>query len=194
MRQWRTSLFTPSSVVKDQSDQLFDTFPTYARLRAILHDWRPRGCLVYTGESHDLLPPSRFGGLPVAYLSDRRPGRFTVNQDPSVTARLAADELTLCGAQSFLYVAPENDVMWSRERCRAFRAEALSRKIPFHAFRSGQLGLEDLLCKLPKPIGILAAADAYAAKIILTVERAGLSIPDTVALVGLIPRTRRITP
>lgn len=165
--------------------QLFDSFPRPARLREILRDWRPRGCLVYTGDVRDILPPPLFGGLPVAYLSDRRPGRFTVNQDPTLTARLAADELVLCGARSFVYLAPERDVLWSRERCRAFHAEVKTRNAPFLVFRSGRPGLEETLRRLPRPVGVLAAADAYAAKIVLAAERAKLSIPNDIALVGV---------
>lgn len=170
--------------------QVFNRFPSRPQLREILRDWRPSGCLVYTGESRDLLPPAAFGVLPVAYLSDRRPGRFTVNQDAAVTARLAADELSLCGARSFVYVAPDHDALWSRERCRAFQDEAQSRKLPFRKFRSGHLGLESVLRQLPKPVGILAAADAYAAKVILTAERAGYSIPGDINLVSVDNDTR----
>lgn len=165
--------------------QLFDSFPDRRRLQEILRYWNPRGCLVHTGEDRDLLPPIAFGNIPTAYLSDRRPGRFSVNQDPSVTANLAIEEFLQCGVGSLAYFAPERDALWSRERCRTFKAAAASSKLPFYHTRSGDPRLQDFLIHLPKPAGMLVAADAYAAEIVNAAERAGVSIPSELSLIGV---------
>lgn len=165
--------------------QLFDAFPDRDRLQEILRYWNPRGCLVYSGEMRDVLPPAAFGPIPTVYLSDRRPGRFSVNQDPSVTARLALDEFLRCGVRSVAYFAPERDTLWSRERCQAFRSAAEAHALPFSRTRSGSPRLQDFLRRLPKPVGVLAAADAYAAEIVNAAEHAGLSIPSDLALIGV---------
>ena len=165
--------------------QLFDTFPDRTRLKEILHDWNPTGCIVFTGDVRDLLPPRLFGSIPVVYLGDRRPGRLAVIQDAAATARLAADELSACGAGAFAYVAPEEETAWNRERCRAFRAEAVRRNVPFRMYRLGRPGLEDFLKNLPKPAGVFAAADAYATEVVRAAERARLAIPRDLALVSV---------
>ena len=165
--------------------QLFDTFPDRSRLQELLRYWNPRGCLVYSGEMRDVLPPAAFGPIPTAYLSDRRPGRFSVNQDPSVTARLALDEFLRCGVKSVAYFAPERDTLWSRERCQAFKSAAEANALPFSRARSGSPRLQDFLLRLPKPAGILAAADTYAAEVVQAAEHAGLLIPSDLALIGV---------
>lgn len=165
--------------------QLFDSVPDRKHLQEILRHWNPRGCLVYTGDNRDLLPPVLFGRIPTVYLSDRRPGRFSVNQDPTVTANLASEELLQCGVRSLAYFAPERDALWSRERCRAFKITAKLNKLPFHQIRSGDPDLQDFLLRLPKPLGILAAADAYAAEIVNAAEQAGLAIPSDMPLISV---------
>lgn len=165
--------------------QLFDTMPDRFRLREILRDWDPLGCIICTGEARDVLPPHLFGNLPTAYLGDRRIGRFTVNQDHSIVAKLAVDELRECGAKSFAYIAPPIDYLWSKERFSAFKQKVDELGLTLKKFRSGSPNMQEFLKKLPKPAGVLVSADTFAAEAMVAAHKAGLSIPKDIAFVSV---------
>lgn len=170
-----------------------EEIPSPERVRELMSAWQPRGCLVYSGSTQDLLPRRTFGETPVVYLSDRRPGRLTVNQDAAATVALAVNELTAAGARALAYIGPDTTLLWNRERRRLFRDEARRRHLACRIFELAgvqstapvQEHLRTFLQGLPPATGILVACDQFAPDVMLAVKAAGLRIPEDLSLVSV---------
>lgn len=128
-----------------------------------------------------VLGPSSQAGLPV------------VDIDNEAIIKLAAGHLRQCGCQAFGFVGTCG-AKGSRERCAAFTAEVGLNGAPIHTFQSeasalscdAQQGeLAKWLVRLSKPVGIMAADDPLGRHVLEAARRAGLSIPDEVAVIGV---------
>lgn len=154
----------------------------------IVRAWHPDGCLVYCAPPHgipvglDRLP------CPCVFLNPSEDLRNSVRHDSVATGRLAAQELTRLGLDSFAFVGPSKPFAWSAARLQGF-TEALRACGRTPAVYPGRL-LETWLTTLPRPCGLFAANDALAEKVIVAAIAAGLAIPADITLLGVDDDTR----
>jgi LacI family transcriptional regulator len=130
----------------------------------------------------------------VGVLGNAGAGYPRVDIDQFAVAQLAAAHLRQCGCQSFGFVGRAGAVAGSDTRRAAFAdAVAAIETTTVHEFQSDWTGswdsqqgeLSKWLAGLPKPVGIFAADDARGRDVLDAARRAGLSVPDEVAVLGL---------
>ena len=167
--------------------QLVERFATASDVRCALENWSPAGCLVDRAMSNGRAPDSVFRGFPTVYL-DQNPKMPSSEHpcllhDSAATAALAVQELLALGCRSYAYLGTEKGFNWDAPRLESFKADAkraghsvavLHRKSLVAALRS-----------LPKPCGILGANDYCAMEAYHATTKAGLSIPDDIAIAGI---------
>lgn len=126
-----------------------------------------------------------------------------LRHDAEATARLAGHALFPLDCAAYAYVHVSERPYWSRERCAAFRREVAAGGRAF----AGAFGEADgeapfagalrrWLGALPRPCGIFAANDEMALRLMAVARRAGLRVPQDVALVGVDDSARcvKVTP
>lgn len=152
---------------------------------------------------HETVPNTAFGGVPVVYF-DVPPsvvpdGGLLVCHDVEFTAHLAARELFAAHCAAFAFAAfcrpPYADIpAWCHEREACFADEVRRRggrlAAAFHPVpgcdeKAREQAMRTWLVALPRPCGIFAANDEVAAAICRIARRAGLCLPDDVAVVGV---------
>jgi LacI family transcriptional regulator len=101
-----------------------------------------------------------------------------VAHDEAAVAELAARHLLDCGLRDFAFVGLEEDTFWERER-----RESFLRRVPATVFPGGSL--PRWLASLPRPCGILAANDERGRDVLEAARRAGLRVPENVAVLGV---------
>jgi LacI family transcriptional regulator len=163
--------------------------------------WEGDGILAWLGAGDDLAQFVVEAKLPTVDFSYRRPQLPfpRVLADHFAAARLAAEHFLSHGLTHFMfYSAVEN---WSFDELGAAFVEVLKRAghdcqwIRWHqspSFTTGHLQwkhkrrwLAAQLKNAPKPLALLAASDDQALEVIETCETAGLSVPETVSVIGM---------
>lgn len=94
---------------------------------------------------------------------------------------------TLAGTghvRSFAYYPATDDPTWSLERNREFR-KAVEKSGRGPCVTLSEAECEKQLPELPKPVGVFAANDTYAAKVLSSCRRNGLDVPKDVSVVGV---------
>jgi LacI family transcriptional regulator len=136
--------------------------------------------------------------VPVVDLNDLHDelGLPWVCSDHAAMGRLGAGHLREKALRSFAYCGYRGEA-WSAKRQRGFCEEAGpdGREVPvFESHLRGRgvaRGDEDLnrmaqwLAGLPKPVGVMACNDVRGLDVLTACERAGLRVPDDVAVVGV---------
>lgn len=166
--------------------------------RQLLDLWKPDGCIVSCGAKTNSFPSSVFGDTPLVFID--RPhetltkGDSCVYHDSKATANAAARELLSLNFRHYAYANWPVPLIWNTERRNAFTAvmrqhgqdvSYFESKLPVSSAKSLPRELSNWLVSLPKPVGILAAADLLSAKIITAARIAKLSVPDDVAVIGI---------
>jgi LacI family transcriptional regulator len=162
-----------------------------------LHHWRGDGVVarVRTPRVARQLVKLR---LPVVDISGNVPqARLPVVQvDNRAIARAAAGHLLEHGFPTFGYCGIRN-LWWSRQREEVFGAMVAQGGRSLHAYQLPHMGgsiwfsegerqrLADWIRGLPKPIGIMAANDWAGLKVLAACRRAGVMVPEQVAVVGV---------
>jgi LacI family transcriptional regulator len=119
-----------------------------------------------------------------------------VLHDSRETARKMVRELLGLGFDSYAYVGWRERRDWSKEREEVFREEAARARKGFRAFSPWKGGrcasivdylerLEAFLVGLKRPCGVLAANDATAVHVLRIAEKAGIVVPDEMAVAGI---------
>ena len=167
--------------------QVIERFATPAEIRRAMKTWTPVGCLVDRAMSNGNAPDAVFKDIPTVYL-DQDPRRRSrkhpcLLHDSAASAALAGSELLKRQCQSYAYIGMEREVHWDKPRRERFKAEVRKTRRPF--FILPRVGLEDAITALPKPCGILGANDYCAMEAYYAATKAGLSIPDDVAIAGI---------
>ena len=112
----------------------------------------------------------------------------------AATANAAARELLSLNLRHYAYANWSVPLVWNTERRDAFTAvmrqhgqkvSYFESKLPVSSTKGLPQELSAWLASLPKPVGILAAADLLSAKIITAARIAKLSVPDDVAVIGI---------
>ena len=166
--------------------------------RQMLGLWKPDGCIVSCGTKTNAFPSSVFGNIPLVFID--RPhetlakGDSCVYHDSTATANAAARELLSLNLRHYAYANWPVPLIWNKERRDSFTAvmrqhgqkvSYFESKLPVSSAKGLPQELSVWLGSLPKPVGILAAADLLSAKIITAARIAKLSVPDEVAVIGI---------
>ena len=149
-----------------------------------LPDWPVRG-VIAEYENADAARWGRARGLPVSFVF---PDAERKARDEA-GGRLAAEHLLSLGVLHFAFAGEAEDPHWSRARRRGFRAALARRGASFSDFplrgRGGvRTRLAAWLAALPRPVAVFAAYDVLARLALDACARAGLSVPDDVAVLG----------
>lgn len=166
---------------------------------AWLASWRGDGIIarVYDPQvARDIIQT----GLPVVNVSSiiPNPGFPCVATNTDTVARLAAGHLLECGFRHFGYLGErENPQNWSNpirdfflrilraagyDGCAFEPPMANGEPLPW---KQMQAALGQWLRSLPKPVGILAINDWLGQQLLDACKRAGIVVPDQVAVVGV---------
>lgn len=180
---------------KDSRDKKNAVFlETFARLRQF---WDPIGIIVDSGGA-----PTEFSRrdfrLPVIFL-DRHPktiekDAICVCSDARKISHLAARELLMLNAATYGYVPFFKPYVWSLERGREFKAALQLNGIPCKTLRlTRAIAYDDeyldcisnWLTTLAKPVALLSANDYIGEMVVNAAIKAGLRIPEDVAVMGV---------
>lgn len=158
-----------------------------------LRGWKGQGILTRTG-SAAVARQVRAARVPAVELRTRRydPRLPWAGVDNRALGRLVADHLTERGFRSFGLLALDTEDFF-RERCDNFRATLRERGLPcvvrdgaeHPRWETQQKDLARWLRALPKPVGIMACTDQLGFWLLDACVRAGLSVPEEVAVVGV---------
>ena len=178
--------------------QAVEPVRTEETARQLLGLWKPDGCIVSCGAKTNSFPSSVFGNIPLVFID--RPhetlakGDSCVYHDSTATANAAARELLSLNLRHYAYANWSVPLVWNAERKDAFTAvmrrhgqmvSYFESKLPVSSAKGLPRELSTWLASLPKPVGILAAADLLSTKIITAARIAKLSVPDEVAVIGI---------
>ena len=127
-------------------------------------------------------------GIPMAAifaLGKRRRNACEIRTDNRGIAREAARIfLGERACNSFAYYPATGDPDWSQEREREFR-RAIKAGSGAPCVTLSRTSAAEQLCKLPRPVGVFAANDTYAVKVLNDCRENGLRVPKDVSIVGV---------
>lgn len=161
-----------------------------------LNSWKGDGIIARV-QTPEIAEAVRATGIPVVDVLGVVPdAQFAVvHVDDRLIAGMAADHLLERGFHHFGFfgIRGEN---WSGRRLEGFRlALGASRPVISHEIPRESLvrtpweilqdGLAQWLTALPKPIGLLVASDQLGPHLLEACRRAGIAVPDEVAVVGV---------
>lgn len=162
-----------------------------------LRRWRGDGILAYV-EDPALARRLARSGIPVVELFGHRFDLRLpqVGNDDAAIGRLAAEHLLDRSLRRFAFSGYPGEA-WVERRFDGFRAALARRGLAcdrLDAARSdgtpsrwerGQDRLTRWLRGLPKPVGLFACSDRHAQRVLDACRRAGLRVPDAVAVLGV---------
>ena len=141
------------------------------------------------------LPKAVSGGRPVVYFDCEVPGlgRRTLRHDVVRTVHLAARELFSLPLRDFAFAAFPGGHEWCRAREKTFAQEVRARHGRLHPSLRPSVLREPLIRReigkwlkvLPRPCGVFAANDLVAENVIRVCRKAGLRVPEDIAVVGV---------
>ena len=167
-------------------------------VRDVLELWHPDGSILSCGSGLNDMRSSLFKSVPIVYL-DRPKTQIAKNDsyvlhDAAATARLAVRELLNLGLEHFAYVPWDGSTRWDNDRRQAFAATLRLHGLSCATFATDtrpdtpQRLIPELvrwLARLPKPLGVFAAADPAGAQVLEACRLAGISVPADVAVVSV---------
>jgi len=178
--------------------QVFQTAqsPTAANIRKIKAMINPIGFIIDPQTNKQAIPREPFGDTPVILIGHDHK-RSTQIFDSSAQNTLqpvtvAIDTLKEYGVLAgFGFIGHPSKVPWSRERGALFRAN-VPPEVPFFEYSgndpesdSGSRNLVKWLRGLPKPAGVLLATDHLAPSVFNAIHRAGIAVPDEMAVISV---------
>lgn len=170
-------------------------------VRPVLAYWKPDGVIVEGGVfRHRGCSAAAFDGLPSVFCdadaAQVGAQAFCVRHNSEEVVKKALSELFARDFADYGYVHYRTRRDWSEEREAIFAREVKRRAKRGHVFRTwggartedgARLGrrLEAFVAGLPKPCGILAANDEMAVHVLRAAERAGIAVPEEMAVMGI---------
>lgn len=162
-----------------------------------LHSWHGDGIIARI-QTREMATQLSLIGVPVIDVLGLVPGLPfpLVHVDNDAIARMAATHLLERGFRRFGYFGIEGE-NWSAERYAAFSAAVadVQPKVPIYRTRRDAAGkrswerAQDRLARwvaaLPKPAGVLVCSDQRGPQFLEACRRAGVSVPDEIAVVGV---------
>jgi LacI family transcriptional regulator len=161
-----------------------------------LNQWARRGSgIIARVDSPEVELALQTCGLPVVNLSGalEKPAFPTCIQDAARAARLAVDVFCERGFRHFAFVGFE-DMHWSVESARCFKSLLEERGWPcaeltffFEDMRADRIGarLTSWLWHLSQPLALWASDDELAFHVVNACLRAGIRVPEQVAVLGM---------
>lgn len=163
---------------------------------ARLRRWRGDGVLAFI-EDRRIAAQMAHSGIPTVDTDGHVLDGILpfVGNDEEAAGRLAAEHLLERRLAHFVY-SGYVDQPWAERRRKAFQqtlceagyscdAHDYPRSFPtVHAWERAQQDLIAWLKRLPKPLGIMACSDRHAQNVLDACQRAGLTVPDDVAVIG----------
>ena len=172
--------------------------PAVREIRELMRFWSPDGCLVMCCNDMNPIALSPFEGLPTVQIDrtdNRQASSDTVSYvfcDNRAVAQMAARELLALDLASYVYVRTSKPLRWCRERADEFRRILALHGKKLTVLTSEQADdlssvrrIADAFARLPKPVGVFAANDQVAERMLSVCQRAGLSVPDEVSVIGV---------
>lgn len=178
--------------------QTVEREPTADVAESLANLWNPIGAILYYGIDLPKIDSGPFRKMATVLLcpdpKSVAPGMYVVTHDSAGTGRTAAKELLALGCREFAFVPAIGGKYWNDERGRAF-ADALS----LHGFGcrsmdavrgkeddgAWQVRLRAFLRSLPARCGVFAANDKTAVNVIASARHEGISVPDSLAVIGV---------
>lgn len=164
-----------------------------------LQRWKGDGIIVRS-QNRKILNAVLSTGLPtVDVLGEaRHPDLPLVHVDNQRIADMAADYLIDLGLSSFGFCNMKG-VHWSEERqtafvnflakeqhsCSVYDMKMTAKAKNDYSWEADQKAMADWLTGLPKPAGVMVCSDWYGQTVIGACRRAGIAVPDEVALIGV---------
>ncbi len=186
------------SMQKGWNLQSVEALQSPRQVKELIRIWNPGGFVVSRGAALNTLPLKCFEGRPVLFSHYPSPSESAeincVFNDARATVELAVKELLSLNMSEYAFVGWLKPTGWGTARKEAFQSlMALHDKAthvfePFkYACSSGNLTskLAAWLAALPHPLGVLAANDQIAGRIVSACNLAHLSMPDDVAVIGI---------
>ena len=167
-------------------------------IEKVIEYWKPSGCIL-EGSGKLVLKSDACASIPVVHIDPNDgiladPNAFTVTNDAEKITDLAIAELAKTECRHFAFVGWTHRVGWSLRREQRFceRLKRMGRKFsvmndPWTLGNKADFAsrLRPFLAKLPKPCGIFAVNDDFAAAILDVCRMDGISIPGEVFVVGV---------
>lgn len=163
--------------------------------------WKPDGVIVEGGVfRHRGCPVAAFDGLTAVYCdadaAQVGAQAFGVCHNSEEVVERALSELFARDFADYGYVHYRTRRDWSAEREAVFLREVKRRAKRGHVFRVQEgrrtepfagfaARLEAFVAQMPKPCGVLAANDEMAVHVLRAAERAGVAVPEEMAVMGI---------
>lgn len=182
---WREKLGGITAFAKAEGwrVQTVDARAALPDVRQLCAFWRPVGILLDASGRTDGVDARTFASLPCVALtpsSDRVRRAFpSVQSDSHAIARLAAQELLRRNVAALAFLDAPGSPSWSSQKREAFRAIARLHGLALTVVTA------ETAAALPPATGLFAATDALAAEALAHAERAGLRVPEDLAVVGV---------
>jgi LacI family transcriptional regulator len=162
-----------------------------------LHDWKGDGIIARI-QSRRMAKELAATGIPVVDVLGLVPNlRFPlVHVDNAAIGQMAAEHLLDRGLRHFGFFGIQGE-SWSEQRYTGFSTAVASiqRQVPVYQLSRDTSGkrswerAENKLARwigsLPKPVGVLVCSDQRGPQFLEACRRAGLSVPDEVAVIGV---------
>ncbi len=163
--------------------------------RDALATWKPDGVITDSAA----FASRRATDIPTVFIDAKNadkpriwPG---VYHDPRPAAQLAAAEFARLGLEHLAYLPPAEESVWSDERQDEFKKAASAARLPVSVFKKRRRRenvtadylrrLQDWAQSLPKPCGVFAANDEAADVLLAVCPRAGVRVPQDLAVIGV---------
>ena len=188
-KSWRDKL-TGAFQYADQVGwhiQVVEAGTTTSSVRRVLQEWKPIGCMVDRGLQNSRPPIRIFGKIPTVFLdqSPKMADRCSyLTHDSRASVIMAMEEFIRVGLRRLAFLPWTKAHFWNTERRDAFLEYARKKQIE-HFILSPTDNLRQQLAELPKPCGAVCANDLIAQKMMSEAMRAGIAIPDELAVIGI---------
>jgi LacI family transcriptional regulator len=162
-----------------------------------LKEWRGDGIISRT-INMKLAKFLKETGLPIVeLLGDDRIGLAQVRMDVEIGSRMILDHFMKSGLRHFAYCTYAEN-WWTQLQSESFRKLVESHGAECRVYRSPAVrqsppvwhekyrrNLHDWLLSLPRPIGIFAAADLHAVRLLEICKELGIAVPEEMSILGV---------
>ena len=178
--------------------ELIELYRIEEPIEKVIEYWKPSGCIL-EGSGNLIVGSDSCASVPVVHIDpdDKTladPAAHVVTNDSEQIADLAVAELAKTECSHFAFIGWTHRVGWSRRRERRFceRLKRMGRRFsvmndPWTLGNKADFvsRLRPFLGNLPKPCGVFAANDDFAAAILDVCRMDGIGVPGDVFVVGV---------
>lgn len=178
--------------------QALDAPANSSEILSLMHDWHAIGCIVSVDSSRKYFGVRNLKSIPVVFMDfdDKiiAGNCFRINHDPDEVGALAARHLAASKLENYAFLGFPPDFIWSNERKRSFRDHLGNKAKTFSSFvlpynckpdKRTQRKFLFWLERLPKPCGLMLAADCLALNLYPACMNLGIRIPNDLAVIGV---------